>query len=425
LTKNFYERVATFSEDVIGSPKASTTSVPEKIEPEEKLEIVLPLEIVEINESTTDHPAVEEIVNIGFNNVGTKTVSRAHELENSIKKMMENVRIKSNLKESSMIETDIQNLQAEMIVNDEDVNTVTVRPSFEKLVIKQTKEEMMKEQNSSDLVMTNFMVHKVKESEETAAGNDVNEPATTTAPTADKTTTHAKMVPTPLTKEDADFKSRRRNLFRNHNGKIKKGSLLSKFKKLDRSRFRKLQRNHKPGSTNSSSDQNTIIEKKKSPRKIIFRKNLIRGERRRVPASLNNDPLVKSLQRQIESQKSKLFSSRKRPFTKLETTSPQTEKTTTKDKKTKEGDKSNNSNNLIAQMEKMEIMKQDIEGLSSTTPMTPFSDITTSDIIEDDISEGAVTDPNEDLETTTVIATSISTSEAFSYFSSASLPEES
>lgn len=101
--------------------------------------------------------------------------------------------------------------------------------------------------------------------------------------------------------------------------------------------------------------------------------------------------------------------------------------TTTKDKKTKKGEKSNNSNNLIAQMEKMEIMKQDIEGVSSssTTPMTPFSDITTSDIIEDDISEGAVTDPNEDLETTTVIATSISTSEAFSYFSSASLPEES
>merc|ERR1712032_375248 len=308
-------------------------------------------------------------------------------------------------------------IHAEMILNDEDVNTVTVRPSFEKLVIKQTKEEMMKKQNSSDLVMTNFMVHKVKESEETA---------TTTGPTADKTTTPAKMVPTPLTKEDADFKSRRRNLFRNHNGKIKKGSLLSKFKKFDRSRFRKLQRNHKPGSSNSSSDQNIIIEEKKSPRKIIFMKNLIRGERRRVPASLNNDPLVKSLQRQIKSQKSKLFSSRKRPFTKLETTSPQTEKLTTKDKKTKKGDKSNNSNNLIAQMEKMEIMKQDIEGVSSsTTPMTPFSDITTSDIIEDDISEGAVTDPNEDLETTTVIATSISTSEAFSYFSSASLPEES
>lgn len=100
------------------------------------------------------------------------------------------------------------------------------------------------------------------------------------------------------------------------------------------------------------------------------------------------------------------------------------------EKKTKEGDKSNNSNNLnlIAQMEKMEIMKKDSDEVSSTTPMTPFSDITTtSDPIEDDISEGAemVTDPNEDLETTTVIATSISTSEAFSYFSSASIPGES
>ena len=79
-------------------------------------------------------------------------------------------------------------------------------------------------------------------------------------------------------------------------------------------------------------------------------------------------------------------------------------------------------------MEKMEIMKQDSEEATSTTPMTPFSDIiTTSDTIDDAISEGSemVTDPNEDLETTTVIATSISTSEAFSYFSSASLPEES
>ena len=329
LTKNFYERVAPFSEDAItiGPLEVTTTSVLEKTEPEEKLEIVLPLEIVEINESTTANSAVEEIVNIGFNNVGTKTVSKAHELENSIKKMMENADIKLNLKESIMTENEIQNLHAEMIVNDQE--SATVRPSFEKLVIKERKEEQMKEQifNSSDLVLTNFMVHKVKESEETAE-NDVNEPSSsTTAATADQTTTAAaKMVPTPLTKNDADFKSRRRNLFRNKNGKIKKGSLLNKFKKFDRSRFRKLQRNHKPGSSNSSSDQNIIIEEKKNPRKIIFRKNLIRGERRRVPASLNNDPLVKSLQRQIKSQKSKLFSSRKRPFTKLETSPPETEK---------------------------------------------------------------------------------------------------
>lgn len=76
-------------------------------------------------------------------------------------------------------------------------------------------------------------------------------------------------------------------------------------------------------------------------------------------------------------------------------------------------------------MEKMEIMKQESEEASSTTtPMTPFSDIITTSDPEDDIGE-MVTDPSEDLETTTVIATSISTSEAFSYYSSASLPEES
>ena len=77
---------------------------------------------------------------------------------------------------------------------------------------------------------------------------------------------------------------------------------------------------------------------------------------------------------------------------------------------------------IIEQMEKMEIMRQD-DAVSSTTPMTPDTDpaVTTRD---DDVigEEGElVTDPTEDLETTTVIATSISTSEAFSYFSSVSI----
>ena len=77
---------------------------------------------------------------------------------------------------------------------------------------------------------------------------------------------------------------------------------------------------------------------------------------------------------------------------------------------------------IIEQMEKMEIMKQD-DAVSSTTPMTPDTDsaVTTRD---DDVigeEEETVTDPTEDLETTTVIATSISTSEAFSYFSSVSI----
>ena len=77
---------------------------------------------------------------------------------------------------------------------------------------------------------------------------------------------------------------------------------------------------------------------------------------------------------------------------------------------------------IIEQMEKMEIMKQD-DAVSSTTPMTPDTEsaVTTRD---DDVigEEGElVTDPTEDVETTTVIATSISTSEAISYFSSVSI----
>ena len=77
---------------------------------------------------------------------------------------------------------------------------------------------------------------------------------------------------------------------------------------------------------------------------------------------------------------------------------------------------------IIEQMEKMEIMKQD-DAVSATTPMTPDTDpaVTTRD---DDVigEEGElVTDPTEDMETTTVIATSISTSEAISYFSSVSI----
>ena len=78
---------------------------------------------------------------------------------------------------------------------------------------------------------------------------------------------------------------------------------------------------------------------------------------------------------------------------------------------------------IIEQMEKMEIMKHQDDAVSSTTPMTPDTDpaVTTRD--DDVIGEEGdlVTDPTEDMETTTVIATSISTSEAISYFSSVSI----
>ena len=83
----------------------------------------------------------------------------------------------------------------------------------------------------------------------------------------------------------------------------------------------------------------------------------------------------------------------------------------------------NEEKDIIEQMKNMEIMRHD-DDIRMTTPMTPDSEIVSSTDIEDDISDEGnpvVTDPNEELETTTVIATSISTSEAFSYFSSASI----
>ena len=81
---------------------------------------------------------------------------------------------------------------------------------------------------------------------------------------------------------------------------------------------------------------------------------------------------------------------------------------------------------MIDQMEKMEIMKQQDEAsdeLPATTPMTQniknVQSATSDDMDISDVGED-ITEPSEDLETTTVIATSFSTSEAFSYYSSVS-----
>ena len=93
------------------------------------------------------------------------------------------------------------------------------------------------------------------------------------------------------------------------------------------------------------------------------------------------------------------------------------------DTKSKNSINATNNEDIIEQMKNMEIMRHD-DDIRMTTPMTPDSEIVSSTDIEDDISDEGnqvVTDPNEELETTTVIATSISTSEAFSYFSSASI----
>ena len=95
----------------------------------------------------------------------------------------------------------------------------------------------------------------------------------------------------------------------------------------------------------------------------------------------------------------------------------------TDEKKNSSNATNNEEKDIIEQMKNMEIMRHE-DDVRTTTPMTPDSEIVFSRDIDDDISDDGdqvVTDPNEELETTTVIATSISTSEAFSYFSSASI----
>merc|ERR1719211_86407 len=130
---------------------------------------------------------------------------------------------------------------------------------------------------------------------------------TTTTTTPATTTTETKPE-SPVKHGDEDFKNRRRKLFRSSHEKDGNKGFLGKLNKADRLKLRKLFRK-KLSHSNSNTSKQITIEEKQNPKKIIFRKNLIRGERRRVPPSSINDPLVKSLQRQIKSQKSKLFSS--------------------------------------------------------------------------------------------------------------------
>merc|ERR1711976_611347 len=147
---------------------------------------------------------------------------------------------------------------------------------------------------------------------------------------------------------------------------------------------------------------------KESPRKIIFRKNLIRGQRRRVPTILKSNLLDKSPDKKSISNKSRFLLSKKRPpfGFKLNNKALDLESKEKKDSESKEI--------------KNVVQKKLKEENTATTPMTPDQAITTTKDIEDnsdDLSE-MVTDASEDFETTTSIATSISTSEAFSYFSS-------
>lgn len=78
---------------------------------------------------------------------------------------------------------------------------------------------------------------------------------------------------------------------------------------------------------------------------------------------------------------------------------------------------------MIEQMKTMEIMKKESAALDHPSTES-LPDIVNSEMtaVEEE-SEEKATESFDNFETTTVIATSISTSEAISYYSSASLPK--
>ena len=77
---------------------------------------------------------------------------------------------------------------------------------------------------------------------------------------------------------------------------------------------------------------------------------------------------------------------------------------------------------MIEQMKTMEIMKKETDSITTPSPRTSV-DIVNSEITTIEEEGEEATESFENFETTTVIATSISTSEAISYYSSASLPK--
>ena len=162
--------------------------------------------------------------------------------------------------------------------------------------------------NSSNFALTNFMLHEKGSASTEVDKQEKSEiiPSTSTVSTA----TVATVAP------DDKLKSRRRKLFRALNSEAElKEKLAAKLRKSNKLKFRKLFR-HKDSS--NSENKNTKIlnneQQKESPRKIIFRKNLIRGQRRRVPTLLNSNPLVKTSDKQAIPQKSRLFSRKRPPF---------------------------------------------------------------------------------------------------------------
>ena len=177
--------------------------------------------------------------------------------------------------------------------------------------------------SSSDLALTDFMLEEEEEAG-TEGGGDVKESPNMLIPT---------VVPAGSEAENS-LKSRRRKLFRGHSKlqlstskpsaareeQSEGQATKSKLEPSNKFKLRKLFRN-------SDRNEITIVEKP-NPRKIIFRKGLVRGQRRKVGSGKKNDSLVASLQKQIRTQSNRLFTKRK-PFPAKAPTSTTTATTTT------------------------------------------------------------------------------------------------
>ena len=174
---------------------------------------------------------------------------------------------------------------------------------------------------SSDLALTDFMLAEKETETERGGGVKANSPNM--------------LIPTVLpagSEAESNLKSRRRKLFKGHSKlqlstsspsaarEEQSEATKSKLEPSNKFKLRKLFRN-------SDRNEITIVEKP-NPRKIIFRKGLVRGQRRKVGSGKKNDSLVKSLQKQIRTQSNRLFTKRK-PFTGIAPTSTTTKTTTT------------------------------------------------------------------------------------------------
>jgi len=338
--------------------------------------------------------------------------------------------------------------------------------------------------NSTDLVLSKFTLND-PEDEVVTEETLVTSPSETIRPNI--ITEKDKFSPTAIPTNEEKKKSRRRKFFRKqmrHKSTPKPEADESSTsdetaKSTSRPMLRKLVKSLKHPEA-----KKITIEEKSNPRKIIFRKGLANNHRRRLTQKTRKDPLVASLLSQIKKQKSQLFRrknrQRKRPK------AQQNDKISSRSKKMKIPIEASipgaEDAHSIDQMQDMEIMRKTTDSLSSTTvssatvlpelgnveTTTTIKDSTVEndniilttvsvssstmlpeDMIKsdtetesknkniqldsseedtihpfsDEINNEVETESPDMYETSTVIATSISTSEAISYFNPENLPK--